>query len=360
MRIPRRIVEDMVRPTIIFRCDGGGSIGLGHVSRCLALAEALEELNLRCTFAGHFGGTAADLINQAHCLSIPSNSPTGSYEDFEWLLTLVEDLDAAAVVLDSYFLDASYATDIDQDGAPTLVIDDFGVLADSRASALLNFTVDAAALYSNTSSQQRFLGPSYFLARRALRHLRSQASARSGTAKRALIAIGGEDRHDLSRRTVRELAHVCPDLSVRVVVGAGFRYMDEVYDMVWRFRGECSIFTRNCGLAEDLAWADVCINGGGLTKYEAAYMGVPSAIISQTPEQADETVQFVARRLARNIGPGYSITDEELRTGLESFLHDDAARELMSQTGLSFFCADPTQRAAEAVASLIHSHHDKI
>lgn len=40
----------MIRDVALFRCDGTAEIGAGHVTRCLALAEALVDAGWRITF----------------------------------------------------------------------------------------------------------------------------------------------------------------------------------------------------------------------------------------------------------------------------------------------------------------------
>src|SRR5580658_8626962 len=57
---------------IVFRCDGGPSMGGGHVARCLALAEELRKRGWVCTFAvsAETAATLPALAASGHRLQI--------------------------------------------------------------------------------------------------------------------------------------------------------------------------------------------------------------------------------------------------------------------------------------------------
>jgi spore coat polysaccharide biosynthesis predicted glycosyltransferase SpsG len=103
-----------------------------------------------------------------------------------------------------------------------------------------------------------------------------------------------------------------------------------------------------------LSWADACICGGGLTKYEAAYLGVPAAVLAQNADQGSETKEFV------DLGLGWDLTSSvsrfccnELTRPLEAFLSGNSLREAISKTALAAFPEDPTRTAAEALLELV-------
>ena len=57
-------------PTVLFRCDGTATTGIGHVGRSLALAEALVEQGYRPLFVGRYDAPIAARLDQAgieHC-----------------------------------------------------------------------------------------------------------------------------------------------------------------------------------------------------------------------------------------------------------------------------------------------------
>lgn len=337
---------------ILFRCDGTAKTGLGHVSRSLALAEAMIECGFSCKFIGQFEAGATELLGSAQIDFERNIGETGQQEDLCSTIQAIQDSQATAVVVDSYLIGDAYIAILEREGAPVLLIDDFGNLERYNCSAVLNFTVNAAQI-DYPRRKQLYLGPEYFLARRRLRLMRRKARQRTGAVERVLVAIGGVDVSNLSRLVVEALLKIAPDFSVHVVVGRSYQYTSDLSPLVAKFRRASYVVTQLPDLAEELAWADICICGGGLTKYEAAYMGVPTVVWSQTLAQAQETVHFASRGLTFDLGLANN-NDSRLATRLAEFLADHKRRESLSHTGLTFFPPEPTKRAAEAFAKLVN------
>src|SRR5262249_28578678 len=102
-------------------------------------------------------------------------------------------------------------------------------------------------------------------------------------------------------------------------------------------------------LAPALADADAVVSSGGLTKYEAAYVKLPGAALSQTIEQAEETRAFSARGLTLDLGRGDDKDEKRVTAGIERLLFDTSARRSMADAGARVFPEDPTLDAARAI-----------
>ena len=338
---------------ILFRCDGTTKTGLGHVSRSLALAEAMGECGFTYRFLGEFETGAANLLSDAGVAFGESIGETGGKGDLDNTIRAVGDQRAEAVVVDSYHVDDDYIASLNRNGAPVFLIDDFGRLERYECSLLLNFTVNAARLDYPRGNQVYLLGPEYLLVRKTLRSMRRRMRPRTGDVRRALVVIGGVDPLNLSSRLVRLLLEVAPPLSVHVVAGPSHRHTKELSLLIDKFQGESRILDQLPCLAEELAWADICVCGGGLTKYEAAYLGVPTAVLSQNPDQARETVHFAGKGLALDMGFWKDNNDQTLAARLSHLIVNESLRKSLHQTGLSCFPEDPTRRAAEAFAEYV-------
>ncbi len=311
---------------VLVRCDGTEETGLGHVSRCLALAEALEERGVASLFRGAYSDRARGLLAEA-------GMPT------------VEDAprDCRAVVVDSYSVTAEDLALLApaRTGAALLVIDDFAALDEYPAGALiLNFTVGAAELDYRGERLVRLLGPAHLLLRRALRELHGRRTPQR-EARRVLLALGGSDRFGLTGELAAALTDTDPGLTVRIAAGEHGPLPERA-----------SVLPPG-QLTDGFAWADIAVTGGGLTKYEAAYLGVPPLIVSQSDGEHAETQAFVRAGLGVDGGHGATVLREDRARSVARFVHDVELHDRLRRTAAAVFPDDPTALVAQALTTSV-------
>jgi spore coat polysaccharide biosynthesis predicted glycosyltransferase SpsG len=241
-----------------------------------------------------------------------------------------------AVVLDGYhFPDEEMA-----EGWKRIWVDDFGNRLSYEAHAVVNFTVSASSL--SYPVKHRFLGVDFFPARRGLQRLRKAENC----GRRVLVAIGGFDRANLANRICRVVPE---DHEVVVAVGSRFAWAEELN----AFAGESEGRVRVLGFQKDNAeiYRDIalCLCGGGLTKYEAAYLGLPAGVVSQTPEQQRETEAFCAAGLCADLGFGEALDDGELGQQVATFMNSTDLHDGLRARSLAAFPADAPQRFARGL-----------
>ena len=347
------------RPTqlrALFRCDGIDETGLGHVSRCLALGEALRDLACESLFLGTFESAAVQMIVAAGFRLQSMRRPRGSREDAAATISSSRLFEAAMIVVDSYVIDDGFVGLLRAAEIAVVLVDDFALLGRYDCTAVINFTVRAEGLKYPKDGQLYLLGPKYLLVRSPLRVQRRQIMRRfDRDLRRVLITMGGSDRIDLTLRILGALGAMRPDVAVEVVVGRSHPTDDRVQNMLSRFHGDCNIATQPSDLAAVLTRADVAICGGGLTKYESAYLGLPSAVLSVNDGQAQDTLAFAANHLCVNLGLAGTVDDRTLCQRLDPLLRNAALRRSLSRSGLQFFPIDPTIAVAEELVRLVSS-----
>jgi len=331
---------------ILFRCDANMDTGLGHLSRCIGLAEAFAEIGVESRFAGNFAPAAEMLLSSAGIpfRGLPPLTEEGDAKDS---LNEIAETGVDTVIVDNYRISEAHLDAMKKEGAQVVVIDDFARFTGSPYSLLLNFTVHAEGYSYPQGEAAYLLGPKFFLTRRRLRGIRQKMARRSGDVRRLLIAIGGTDRHGLALRVVQSLAAAAPSLIVRVAVGAADR--KDLDEALAAFPAGSAVLPNQRDLADEFTAADACISGGGLTKYECAYLGLPVAVLSQTEDQASETIGFAGLGLAFDLGFGPEETEEQLTRGVDRFLQDADLRTALGSAGRALFPSDPTMHAAQSL-----------
>ena len=116
-----------------------------------------------------------------------------------------------------------------------------------------------------------------------------------------------------------------------------------------RFSSDSAILPRQPDLSEQLCWADAAITGGGLIKYESAFMGVPAAAIAQNEGQDGETQVLSGAGLVFDLGLADTVSDDDLSASLLTFLTDGDLRGALIERMREPFVADPSNNAAKAI-----------
>ena len=334
----------------VFRCDATARIGFGHLSRCIAIAEALRLSRVSSTFAGLFDAAAKDQIKVAGLDQVDLAGPVHTEAADSLLSDLIAQETNSFIVVDSYDADEAYLSRLKALGSKIVVIDDFGALEKYPCDVVLNFTWEANLL-GYPEGPVLFLGPRYFPARRQFVELRRQSieRKRAGPVRNLLIAIGGADPKRIAGRLARILASDQSDICLHVIAGDAADFPDRLA----AFAPGSLVLPRQPDLSKQLLWADACISGGGLIKYESAFMGVPAAAISQNDGQAKETRSLSQGGLVFDLGLADDRSDMELANELDRFLADDDLRSGLATSNRHIFPSDPSAHAALAILEAI-------
>ena len=335
----------------VFRCDATADIGFGHLSRCIALAEAFRLSDIRSTFAGLFDSAAQDQIRISGFDRVDFTDPVNTNSaDRRRLADLMTGDSSTFFIVDSYRADESYLSALKTLGSSVVVIDDFMALEAYPCDVVLNFTWEASSL-GYPDGPAHLLGPAYFPARRRLVELRPRSIARQrpGCIRNLLIAIGGADPKRIAARLVRILRADHAGICLRVIAANEADLDDTLTD----FAPGSAVLPRQPDLSEQLSWADASITGGGLIKYESAFMGVPGAAVSQNEGQAVETRALTRAGLVFDLGLADDRSDAELGSAMDRFLKGEDLRKGLAARARNTFPPDPSAHATRAILEAI-------
>lgn len=211
-----------MRERVIFRADGGSVIGMGHIMRCLALAEMLQ---------------AEYDIEFVTCSAEPTVGALIEQQGFTHTLLTVENLQEeiqafdralasspALIVLDGYHFTLEYEQALLQAGHKVLSIDDLHQRP-ICADVVLNHAggVEANA-YSTALHTRLCLGPDYALVRETFR----QPGKEEKEKGRLLLAMGGADPANVTQHLVTLLAPLTFLRQITVVLGPAYRHVLKV------------------------------------------------------------------------------------------------------------------------------------
>ena len=328
----------------LIRCDGSPRLGMGHLMRCLALADGLRQAGAMPIFLT--STVVQEMLDKAGDAGYPievSPSEWSPRQDLEFSLQgarrhsatlLVTDLgnDDVSENIDEYL---NYLERLKQAGLFIVTIDDANSLP-FASDIVINPNYGAETLsYSAQNGTRHLLGPQYVLFRREFLEITGQARQIRSNADRVLVTLGGNGATEVAYKVLKALLGAGKDQPPEVMLGLGLEgsLSPDLHDVTRQFQGRCSLFDAGADLTKLMLWSDVAITGGGLTKYETAVTGTPSLIISLAEHQSQLMERFSLAGTCTYLGRAAAVTEEQVTQELIGLLSDHERRVAMSTAG---------------------------
>lgn len=305
-------------PEAIILTEAGHGRGLGHLGRCTALAEALEECGARPRlFVRGIDRVPEEL------------AAGGAAEAVEWLDELPAALAGCGIaIVDSYEAPAQLYARVAEAARIGIWLDDTrrldypsGLVVDSgvRAAVMGGERIPPGTVLLFGPRFQPLRRPFWTLTPRRLRN----------DVERILVVMGGTDSRDLAPRVAAALSAAYP--SARLDLVGGDRSAQ--------------------AMAKAMAAAEICVTAAGQTLFELAAAGVPSVGIVAADNQRSNAEGWADAGFLRLAGT-WSDSDLE-RTVVEAVgeCWSRDARERSSRAGRALCDGRGALRVAERAVS---------
>jgi len=336
---------------VYFRCDGGREDGLGHLSRCLVLAERLGEdtgsAPIFITYAPD--GVGERFIEGRGFHSLPSPAPAGAAQD---LASLRETLRQAGgrrplLVIDSRRVDGAYVEACRREAFVACLDDE--ELRDLPCDLLINSHVWVTAeSYAPRAGRRVLAGADHNLIAPDLFAGPKRPLADGGPLQ-VLVTLGGEDPHNHTAWVLANLGDLL--LAHRVTVILGPAHPDPV--AARRLAHDClpsaEVVDSPSGLAHYISAADLAITAGGITCTELAAARVPQLAIVVEDHQWPQVEALEARGCLVALGSHAGLPRDEARRTLARFLGSSQARGEMAEAAAALFPESGVPRVCAAI-----------
>ena len=314
-------------PTILVRCDGSPQIGLGHVVRCLALADELRE---RCHVEVCFAMREGDVgMNMVRAQEYPVFGPTdGPFDYSQWVSACLERSHATALILDNRDdMPQSLVADIRNSGILVATIDD---LSERRLESDLAFyppIPQVKSLTWNGFTGELFSGWEWVLLRR---QFANRPPLKAHVPPVVLVVMGGSDPSGLTLKAVKALDLLDEEFETIVVLGSAFCHEQAFEQLVEKATRRFQI-RRNVGdMAGVMAEADLAVASFSVTAYELATTGVPGIYLCLTEDHAESATTFVAAGIGIVLGVFSQVSEQLLAEQVRQLVRDSGRRAEMA------------------------------
>ena len=344
------------RPSVLIRADASSRIGMGHVMRCLALAEVWQERDGDVTFAMSEGAPLIEpRLRHGRLEAISITAVPGSEGDARQTGLLAKERSVSWVVTDGYRFDSKYQESLrerlNETGCRLLCIDDFRHASHYFADAVLDQSISIADqdLYADREAYTTVLaGSDYVLLRREFRKWRETSrEIECAPAKRLLVTLGGGG-NSIIPKIVRAVARLGRySLECKIVIGPGFESKESLELIGAGVRQGITLLHSVIDMPELMAWADLAICGAGSTAWEMAFMGLPALLVILADNQEPLAERLDRQGVARSIGWHYALSDRQIAAELERLVLSPERRLCMSAVGRKMTDGRGAERVAD-------------
>jgi UDP-2,4-diacetamido-2,4,6-trideoxy-beta-L-altropyranose hydrolase len=338
---------------VLFRCDGDSNIGLGHITRCLALSDELRDVhNCQSTFAIRKGTIGTRMVEDNHYPVIISRENGQKFDYESWLNECIDKVHAEAVVFDVRDgLSKEAVKKIKDKRVKIITIDD---PEDKRLEANLAFYPSVPQIEKvdwTGFTGELFTGWEWLVLRKEF----SNPNPRPLNKKPViLVTMGGSDPAHLTLKAIESLESVNEEFKVIVILGRGFQPEERLDSLLSQSKHHFEVLCNVKNMAEIMSQSDLAIASFGVTAYELTAMGVPTIYLCLTSDHAESASVFEDSGIGINLGLYDDVEKKVLAQAISSLLMNSCLRESMSNKACNLIDCKGAQRIAKLIFERVY------
>ena len=356
---------------VIFRTDSSSQIGLGHVMRCLTLAETLrnrgdevificrEHENNYCELVESQGFKIERLphipldeidITDDYTSTYASWLGATWQKDAEQTIKFIKVLEKKPdwIVVDHYALDYRWEGALRDMSKKIMVIDD---IADRNHDCDLlldqNLINNMHTRYNDILSIDciRLLGPDYAIMQSDYAKFHNRIPLRSGPIKRLLIHFGAADTDNITGKCIDAFLK-CDrnDIRVDVIISGNMQHKNTINQQIKNF-DNINLYSGINNLAPLISKADLSIGASGATSWERCCLGLPALVISSADNQRSIAEGLHSHELVKWLGHRNEVSSGKIKDSLSKILKlgldqswSQKCRDMVDGNGVNRVC----------------------
>ncbi|MEI8349168.1 MAG: hypothetical protein WCI77_03350 [Candidatus Omnitrophota bacterium] len=340
-----------MKKTIIIRCDGDSQVGLGHIYRCIALADELRK-TYRCKiiFALIRGKEGIDLIKQAHYFL--EKKPLNINEE-NWLNTIIKQYAPSILIFD-------IRTDLSRAALEgwrnskmlTVIIDD---TSSRRLAGNLVFCPPVRQIKKldwKNFKGKLYTGWKWVILRK---EFAKNYPKRINKIPQVLVTMGGSDPQAMTLKTIKALDFLRDNFNTVVVLGAGFKRNKELRVLLYKAYRPFVIRRNVKNIAQIMSKVDLAVASFGVTAYELAAIKVPAIYLCLTKDHAQSAKTFTNTGMAISVGVHNKVQEQLLAKKVHLLLREKIARDKMKSRCYKKIDAQGAERIAAVIINAVEA-----
>ena len=360
---------------IVFRVDSGNHIGIGHVMRCLTLAQKLKENHFDIyfltknhvgfsekLFADHFPVKVLDCGVQRP-LTLQEKADYKEWlgqsleDDLKQTNLFIKDIGGVdLLIVDHYSLDENFEESVH--AQKVMVIDDLmnrkhscDLLVDQNITA----NIESYKLLSKKKETHFLMGPSFALLRPEFLKARNLVKPElfERVVSNILVFFGGADEEGYTLKLAQSLeAKHFKNYHFTFILSTTHKDYSEM-QLIQKNNPE----VLHLSFAEDFAGlmlsSDLFIGAGGTTSWERACLGVASAVMAVAENQIGNCEYLQKSNIAYYLGPATDMNESKWNIFFEEVVTDKKLWNRYRKNSFDLVDGQGTQRVVDEIKKVL-------
>lgn len=329
-----------------FRTDGGGAgLGLGHLMRCIAIAEAFKDQDVASCFVCKNFPAGIQLIEKYGYEVRPIPADSSAEEDLKKSEELLNDVDI--IIADSHKFSSAYLIGLIQQKKIVAFLDDM-MNQELPINVVIGNAYATRQAYGNLLSSNTTLlaGSEYLPLRKEFQRLSRRILTNS--VNRILVTLGGEDAENITQLVVVALSGLDWNVTVDILLGVAYKHEEQLMKALSSYPHKYQIHKNITDVVELFFQTDIAITAAGSTVWELAACGTPMVVI-QTAQNQDKLVGYLHKnKLGLVLGWYNSLSSSDIVRGLQS-IENPQFRNMQSRKGQDLIDGFGAERISDAL-----------
>ena len=284
-----------MKKNLFIRVDASPEIGIGHIMRCLTLAQELKNNFDKIIFLTQ--KNSSDFIetimkNEFEVIFISANNDSDIIKN----IVTTNSVNKNFLLIDHYNVDSNFESSLKNTFEKIFVIDD---LANRKHDCDLlidqNYYRDLNQRYEKLiqNGTITLLGPKYAIIRPEFRKINKKTIKKNSQIKKILVSFGGSDPTNECKKVLDALCSI-ENSKFEIIVAAGiYNHKFEQLKKLYEKYSNIKIYRHVDELSRLMVNSDLFIGAGGTTTWERFYMGLPS-IVTIISDDQKESIEFLS------------------------------------------------------------------
>lgn len=338
---------------ITFRADASHEIGMGHLTRCLALSQMLKDhFDIQFVTMSPSGKIRDEIGMATSRIIIMDEKPE---EDEAIYLCEILDPQKDILVLDSYTYGEQYLRILKKSGLKLVVIDDLAALP-VVSDVLVNHSPGINQTDYLTEGKPVFcLGPAFALLRPAFLKAATQTRERL-QINSVLICFGGSDPENITNKVLRLILQYETIGSINVVVGGAYQNEKELSEISHNLGSKINIHQGldQQGMVSLIQSNDLAICSASTISMEACMARIPLCCGLTADNQQRLLKGLISIGCCFSIGDFRSIEIKELEERFSGFLSGNSWKSHV-RNQMTHFDGKSAERFRQVFSSLSYA-----